>query len=202
MMLSLSNTKLVKTGKLHNGVVAAFDLPAGQTCPYAGACKKGCYAHGFTFLMHADKYANNYAVSQTDSFNELISAEISELRSKYKHVYIRIHSSGDFYSREYLAKWLVIIRSFPDVRFYCYTKSVGMLKSCDIPSNFTVTYSYGGMQDMLIKDTDNNARVFKNEEDCLKAGYTIANNDDLIMLTRSKVGLIYHGSKKFENTDW
>ena len=57
---------------------------------------------------------------------------------KAKRVVIRIHESGDFYSREYLEKWLEIARHFetnPRVVFACYTKSLPFFVGVNRPSN-------------------------------------------------------------------
>ena len=36
---------------------------------------------------------------------------------------VRVHESGDFYSQEYANKWETIAKSFPNLRFFAYTKS-------------------------------------------------------------------------------
>ena len=36
---------------------------------------------------------------------------------------VRIHTGGEFYSAEYAAKWLEVVRRRPKVRFYAYTRA-------------------------------------------------------------------------------
>jgi hypothetical protein len=107
---------------------------------------------------------------------------------------VRIHSSGDFYSRQYLSKWLTIADALPHVHFYAYTKSVDMLKQYDnvLPDNMTIIYSFGGTQDHLINtEVDRHARVF--EKGTMPMDYAYANNNDHIALANNhKIGLINH----------
>lgn len=35
----------------------------------------------------------------------------------------RIHVAGDFFSPEYIAAWIMLVRSRPDVKFWAYTRS-------------------------------------------------------------------------------
>jgi hypothetical protein len=111
---------------------------------------------------------------------------------------IRVHDSGDYYSREYIEKWFAIARSLPDVRFYSYTKSVPLfIDRDDIPSNYDIIFSEGGTRDNMI-DTDKHrhARIFDTYDDMNAAGYVDAMASD-VMATKwfnpsHKVGLVFH----------
>jgi hypothetical protein len=94
-----------------------FDLPT-RIC--FQQCKK-CYAKKseLRFPNVIKKREFNYEASLNYDFSILIKKEIE--KSKYNIV--RIHSSGDFYSQEYIDKWVKIIVSLPDIKFYAYTKS-------------------------------------------------------------------------------
>ena len=64
---------------------------------------------------------------------------------------VRIHSSGDFFSGEYLRCWLAVARLNPQLKFYCYSKSLNLFgTNVSIPSNFYLTASVGGKYDALI----------------------------------------------------
>jgi hypothetical protein len=76
---------------------------------------------------------------------------------------VRIHGSGDFYSQEYLDKWISIAKINPSIRFYCYTKSLHLDWS-NLPANFVVIQSMGGNYDHLIDWKRSVARVFESEE--------------------------------------
>jgi hypothetical protein len=41
---------------------------------------------------------------------------------RFIDAWVRIHDSGDFYSRAYLSAWLEIMRARQRTRFYAYTK--------------------------------------------------------------------------------
>jgi hypothetical protein len=47
---------------------------------------------------------------------------VREIRRKGVLV-VRIHVAGDFFSVEYAAKWLAVMRQCPKVRFYFYSRS-------------------------------------------------------------------------------
>jgi hypothetical protein len=182
------NSKLDKSGIGH------FSLPAILTCPNAGTCKQGCYATQGRYLFPnvRDAYARNLKLSKNiPALIKTLSQELTGYSGR-----IRIHTSGDFYSRKYLQAWLEIIRAHPNVQFYAYTKMVSLLKSVELPSNFTVIFSEGGKEDSLIGETDRHARVFDSKDSLLAAGYTDASQDDLLALgPEKKIGLVYHGAK-------
>ena len=200
MMLTNSNTKLKKSSKLNNASIYAFDLPAYKTmtgkitCPFAKVCIKYCYAQkgAYTWSPAQNKHNQNYLNTKKDNFIDVIQDEINRKR---KITHVRVHSSGDYYSPEYLNKWMTIARSNPDTIYYSYTKSVKMVKDLkDKPSNFEPIFSEGGKQDNLIDyEKDRHAKIFNNERELLDAGYIDASGDDLKALTPNKrVGLIFH----------
>ena len=96
---------------------------------------------------------------------------------------VRIHDSGDFFSREYLDGWREIARRNPHILFYAYTKEVAMVKDAALnpASNFLICYSMGGRQDHLIdRDTDRHADVFPDEQAITDAGYFSQHASDLL----------------------
>jgi hypothetical protein len=48
------------------------------------------------------------------------------------------------------------------------------------------------------------AKVFDSEESLIEAGYVNASDNDLIapFSDNKKIGLVYHGSKKYTKTGW
>lgn len=208
--LSEPNGKLRKTDKANGTYTVSFDIPAGITCPYAGICQHehNCYASASRFNISKKKAysAGNYEHSRTDSFvPDMISMINDIVAKKKKKVRVRIHASGDFYSIEYMSKWYAIARAIPNVDFYAYTKSVRFyhaLKSIQ-PANIIIAVSTGGKSDIEIDPSDTIAHVFKTREDAIAHGYDVAINDnDYAMSTSKRLGLVYHGVKKWENTDW
>jgi hypothetical protein len=193
--LLTQNSKIIKGGKR----VFNFSLPAYKSitgrvvCPYAGKCVMYCYAQkGFySFSNVAPAHERNFRISQLAEFKSLM---IDEIRHK-KAVRIRIHDSGDFYSMEYLHKWISIARECPQALFYAYSKSILLFKKVKLPRNFRVIYSYGGTHDALINpQQDRHASIFKSLADLRKAGYENASVQDSIAATTlsRKIGLVIH----------
>lgn len=184
------NKKLKKDG------IFNFDLPAIMTCPAARACKEYCYATQCRYTMKAVKRIRrlNLNLTKSHTFISRIDTEINKRLARA----VRIHSSGDFYSSAYLNKWIEIAHKNPQTLFYAYTKRVALFKNTPLPANFRVIFSYGGTEDNLITERDVHSRIFKTREDLIKAGYTDCSKSDAKAWTTRKVGLIYHGVKKFK----
>jgi hypothetical protein len=149
-------------------------------------------------------------MTQSKEFIDEMSKEILKalLKHQGKKLTIRIHDSGDFYNLEYFLKWEAIMRRFPQVKFYAYTKMVDMFKKLKlhnkIPENFTLIYSFGGLQDDLInKVDDRHSFVFESLKQLRAEKYTDTSKDDLKAIGKNnKIGLVYHHPKKFSNTGW
>lgn len=193
-------TRNSKIAKMSGAYTVNWTLPAVRTCPQASTCKVGCYATQGAYAWTPSQRAHkrNFQLSKQDNFAQVISEELSR-RKKIKRV--RIHDAGDFYNEGYLLKWLYIIRAFPQIEFYAYTKMVALFKSLAqkqcLPSNLTTIYSYGGKQDHLINPSiDRHSAVFSSLEDLLAAGYSDASKDDSVATgVNHKIGLVYHGAK-------
>lgn len=186
-LLSTSNTKLKKDK------IAVFSLEAGRTCPRAGACKQFCYAKKGFFLMPTvkKKRQDNFAASRDTQFANRMAAECLMIKNRI----VRIHDSGDFYSVSYLQKWIDVATRTPEKQFYAYTKSVRFFLGKELPPNFRVIFSYGGMDDHLINPKiHRHARIFNSKEELDAAGYADASQSDLVAATTKslKIGLILH----------
>ena len=199
------NSKIAKmTGvKTYNWGIPAYQSASGfKTCPNAAACVKGCYATmgAYLFSNVARVFEARLKLSQSPNFVNTICLELKRRNVRR----VRIHDSGDFYSEGYLQDWLFIMHANPRVRFYAYTKMYSLLKSINLPLNFTVIYSYGGKEDKLIRPAvDRHSRVFTSLKDLQAEGYADASKDDSVALGGNhRIGLIYHGNKSIENTDW
>jgi hypothetical protein len=190
--LLTQNSKLKKTSLTNNARVYNFGIPAESTCLWAKDCIKYCYAKKGAYAWSNVKpaFERRLAVTKTSAFPELMINEII----KKKATHIRIHDSGDFYSREYLHKWFKVMESLPHVQFYAYSKSLPLLANERLPSNFTLIKSLGGKADKGINlDTDRHARIFKTMNELLSAGYSNASDNDLIAIGNNpKIGLLVH----------
>ena len=187
--------------KLKNTLI--FDLPAGKTCPMANECKSyvvmndngktsikdgnnnkfRCYAasqeNQYPNVYKARKYNfdlikktldNDYAIPLKsikliqDSIKKHINKNIDK---------VRIHSSGDFFNGRYLSVWLAVARLNPQLKFYCYSKSLHLFgTNISIPDNFFLTASMGGKMDRLIHAGyfKRYAIVVNSEDEAIKKG--------------------------------
>lgn len=114
--------KLIQKGnsKLHN--MYMFNLPATPV-----VCKRicpGCYAAReqtrFPAVLKARTKRLN--ASKDPSFSTTIIAELTSLKTKPK--YFRVHASGEFYSQDYISHWELVVKEFPQITFYAYTKRI------------------------------------------------------------------------------
>mgnify|MGYP003654394673 FL=1 len=190
-LLTNTNSKIKKTAKLNNVRLYEFNLPAVSSCPWADTCKEICYADKGTFKYPnvQAKYNFNYELTLNGpAFIEQIQKELTKKRVEY----VRIHSSGDFYSMNYLKSWLEIARNNPKIVFYGYTKSVPLLQAVKLPVNFIFCFSTGGKMDHKIKPTDKRAVIFDTKEDLQKARFIDCSVNDMKMITTNRIGLIKH----------
>mgnify|MGYP003627066837 FL=1 len=109
----------VKLGML----VWGWSLPVLKSvCIGATAlCAKLCYATKGFFAFNNVKtaHAANYEESMSEDFVQRMNTDI---RRNFVSV-VRVHVGGDFYSVEYVNKWLAIARANPASQLYAYTRS-------------------------------------------------------------------------------
>jgi hypothetical protein len=154
MNLLTQNSKLKKTSKELGVRVFNFGIPAYKsasgklTCPMADSCVKFCYAKKGAYIWSnvQPAFEKRYELTKQDNFVDEMYKEIV----KKKPAYIRVHDSGDYYSKKYLDKWIDIALLFPEVKFYSYTNMIQMFLDTDLPSNFDVIFSDSGKQKHLI----------------------------------------------------
>ena len=208
--LLVKNTKILKSNSdkvaVYNFGIPAFRSKSGfKTCPLAGKCASGCYARQSAYIFTTVKAAYEWRLKMSLK-SDFANAVALELEPKVrtatrlgKTLVIRIHDSGDFYSLEYINKWFKVMTQFPDVKFYSYTKMVPIFKQLkDIPINFTLIYSEGGLADKRIDyKKDRHSRVFESLEQLKAAGYTDCTENDLNVYKSLKCGLVYHGHNKY-----
>ena len=207
-----------------------FNLPAGRTCPGARFCKSfvsfdengkrkiqdgketifRCFAASSEVQYDAtfQNRKNNMEIIvsalsiSTEECAKVIDYALNFHRTKNTQL-VRIHESGDFFSRDYLQAWITVARNNPDLKFYCYSKSLPFFLTDDLdadlinmPDNFFMTASYGGQWDHLI---DRNffpryAKVFKFEEEAISEGLEV-DHDDSHCFGDSPFALLVHGTQ-------
>lgn len=130
------NGKLLDFDNLESGEkirYAQFNTRAITDCPFRSAgCETVCYAtkgnHQFPSVR--ESRSRSFEVSKQENFPDMMEYTIRyHLTTKHFDgavMLIRIHESGDFYSLQYLRKWVKIWERFDSkdpIRFVFYTKS-------------------------------------------------------------------------------
>ena len=215
-MLHLSNGN----GKLSNDTLI-FNLPAGKTCPGAMYCKSfavvnddgkrsivdGKYTEFRCFAASSevqyDAVFNNRAENlqmivdaiQNGSAADLINSSIQSKRTK-KTKLVRIHESGDFFSGAYLDAWIEVARLNPDLKFYCYSKSLQLFYLLKLPENFYLTASHGGKWDHMIDEGyfPRYSKVCMNDADANALGLEV-DHDDSHCFGNKPFALLVHGTQ-------
>lgn len=136
--LTRSKDRKVTNAVSPNGKTAtianSFGLPAGRdySCPGAtDFCSKICYAGKLEKVYKgvSNVLLRNFDILSNASYDEMISlitAMISDFvidcEKRDAPKLFRIHWDGDFFNSEYTAAWAKVIRAFPDVQFWVYTR--------------------------------------------------------------------------------
>ena len=110
--------------KLGGARIWGFALPSGSAAVCVGlspTCAEHCYAVRTEAYRKraATRYRENLALTRRRDFGVRVRAFLTLHGVRV----VRIHTGGEFYSAEYAAKWLEVIRRRPRVRFYAYTRA-------------------------------------------------------------------------------
>jgi hypothetical protein len=165
LKFSFHNSKLVELARwlgVPLNRVVSFDLPAGWTCSKAGICKTlmaqdtgkekrvgriKCYA------AKAESYAPNTRLMRWYNFNLLKNCKgVSATRDLIMNSLpinikvVRIHSSGDFFSKTYFQAWVEVAKVNPEITFFGYTKHLDYATAV-LPKNMFLQYSFGSLDD-------------------------------------------------------
>ena len=198
-----------------------FNLPAGKTCPGAMFCKSfavlndngkrsivdgkhtefRCFAassevqYDAVFNNRAENLQMIVDAIGNGSAADLINNSIQFKRTK-KTKLVRIHESGDFFSGAYLDAWIEVARRNPDLKFYCYSKSLQLFLHFPLPSNFYLTASYGGKFDYLIDEGyfPRYSKVCMNDADADALGLEV-DHDDSHCFGDKPFALLVHGTQ-------
>lgn len=196
---SLGNSKVSKLDAVSFGIPALQSADGFKTCPMAGACAAVCYARQGMYIMPNVKASREHnlriARGNLATFEAMAIEDLGHIGARF----VRVHDSGDFYSQEYLDTWGRIARAFPNKVFYAYTKSLH-LDFSNVPPNFKVTQSQGGKLDSRIDRSKPHSRIFASDADRRAAGYGNGSNTDTLAIRgETKIGLVYHGTKKLSD---
>lgn len=146
LKVSRRNKKLVPDSET---AFIIWNLPAMKTCPGSTPhCREKCYARKAEKCYPSCMPARirNYKESKKKSFVFDMAFTILKIAkgTKKSHIIVRIHESGDFYSKEYVEKWLAIMAICavdPRIKFIAYTKSFDFFDGLTLPGNFSLRAS-------------------------------------------------------------
>lgn len=142
------NSKLQKTNDI---IYIIWNLPYMITCPNATeSCKEACYAStpetDYRSKNTVPYRYRNLAECTGDNSETFVKRMIATIEKrltlksyKGKKVRVRIHESGDFFSKEYAMQWLEIAKHFSEnenIVFMAYTKSFSFFDCVSLPDNF------------------------------------------------------------------
>jgi len=215
---SIGNEKLLAMAKslgLKANQVTSFDLPAGHTCPAADICQSfsnrdtgkitdgkncqfRCYASSMEARYTATRKAHwrNFDALKNLSSEKMVELILATLPKETKIV--RIHASGDFFSKRYFQAWVKVAEIRTDIQFFGYTKILPYVNSPK-PDNFRLIYSFGGKMDSKVT-CEPIAYVVKNIAEAIERGLHPAciDNpaDDFQMIMNGRTfALCLHGTQ-------
>jgi len=113
---------LISRGNLKLGILPSFSLPAITTCPGKTLfCDQFCFGLQGRYKMDNVKRANDRRLDATlrPDFVDTIVKEIRKTRAPA----FRLHVVGDFYSVEYIEKWIEIAIQLTTVIIFGSTRS-------------------------------------------------------------------------------
>lgn len=211
LKLGKGNAKLGKS-------IYTFSLPAGWSCPGADVCKSKavtvdgktrikdgprtkfrCFAASQEVMYPSTREARWHnldllrAAGGAVAMAKLLDAAV-EGTGKREGV-MRIHPSGDFFSKGYFRAWLLVARKHPSWLFYAYTKSIKYWSEHmdDIPDNLVLTASLGGKQEAYILPSMRTAIVVFHPDMADELGLEIDHDDSLAMGKGGDFALLLHG---------
>ncbi len=225
-MFSEENAKTRNLRPLANGgKVYSLDLPAGQTCPGANICKsrvvvssdgKKSVKDGPNCEFRCFSASNEVVYPQTYTKRQANLAKLRGCRTPHQVArlllselpknagIVRLHVSGDFYSKVYLRGVLLAAKQTPQVRWYAYTKSLHLWE--DVPmkdpqngvvtDNVFLTASIGGKHDALIAKLNlRSCKVVLSEEEAENLGLPIDHTDEHAATSGGPFAVLIHGTQ-------
>lgn len=118
------NGKTGSSGSVYDRIFI-WNLPPVITCPGISKwCTHNCYNADDRYEKYPiGKWCENlwWIINCKEKLKQKIISQLGEFKSK--KVAVRIHSSGDFFSLEYIDFWKDIIQLTPDVHYWAYTRS-------------------------------------------------------------------------------
>lgn len=203
MKLSFSrgNSKLPKSTLI-------FSIPAGHTCPGAKVClskadketgliKDGRFTEFRCYAASAECAYPSVRESRWGNLDSLLSCKTADNMASliYEEIVphltrkrkspnnviqrVRIHESGDFFSRAYFIAWAEVAKRIDNILFYGFTKCLPTFLECSnlVPDNLIITASAGGKYDGLLSEFTRISYVVNSREEAELRGLPIDHDD-------------------------
>lgn len=178
--LEKGNSKTGNRGKLFDRIFV-WNLPPVITCPgMSDWCKFNCYNADDRYeKFPINKWCENlwWVLNDKETLENRIYFQLKECKTE--RTAVRIHSSGDFFSKEYIAFWKDIACRNTNVYFWAYTRSwvvkelVGDIKELDKLDNMNLILSWdetmtkppdGFAKSIVYNSNDEISAVLKRED--------------------------------------
>ncbi len=99
-----------------------WSIPAISTCPgKTSLCRHACYATHGRYVTGTVKRLMRWRLRQCRQ-EDFVGRMADEIFRRGVLV-CRIHVAGDFFSPEYVSKWIDVVARSPHTRFFAYTRS-------------------------------------------------------------------------------
>jgi sulfatase maturation enzyme AslB (radical SAM superfamily) len=147
--------------KLHQ--IFIFDTLAGTNGTCGFDCP-GCYAKKAQVqYFNTDLYRELNTMLATKHLNLLALLIRKQLTSSRNIRTVRIHSSGDFHTQDYIDMWGNIIKEFKDFKFYAYTKKLDKFDFSGLLSqdNFNLLDSFAEIEGRTVLNYGNKDHIEK-----------------------------------------
>lgn len=195
--------------------IPSLNFPSGHACPFADKClsKVGkinnsiidgktefrCFSASAEVRLPNVKSQRWYNFDLIKKLNKEQMIELINNSLPQNVRFIRLHVSGDFFSKEYMKAWIEVAKLNPEVVFYTYTKSIPYWIDLlnEIPNNLRLTASLGGKHDALIfKHNLKYAEVVYSLEEAIEKGLEIDHDDSsAYSLNTKSFALLIHGTQ-------
>lgn len=168
--LQLGNQKL-------GSAIWTFNLPQLETCPGASkVCEQLCYASKGRFTYNSVKKSYTYNLQQTKQLiaDRKFVDHIDSYIKRNKIDIVRWHSSGDFYSVQYVKDWAQIVKKNPNTRFYGYSRS---WRDASIRVELEKLVRYNNVR--LFFSCDQDTGIPDKVPDKIRIAYLVLDNNDI-----------------------
>jgi Gene product 88 len=195
--------------------IFTFSLPAGYACPGAREClsragkhtgkiQDGLETQFRCFAASSEAMYPSVRKQRWDNFDSLKGKTTQDMTQLIfsslpeKATTIRVHVSGDFFNESYFDAWMEVARKNPLRTFYAYTKSLHLwvAKMAEIPKNFILNASRGGIHDWMIDAHKlKSAEVVFSVADAKAKGLEIDHDDTHAYKSDKSFALLIHGTQ-------